>query len=210
MQTRKMISALVAIVAVALLSTAAQAATKFTLYGTGGSKTSHSFTKDGLTLTATATANGNSAKVYQSVFGLGVNSHFLDNPQVDGLIKKETLWLTFDNTVSLAKLKFAFTDFIGKSNKVRLLDGQGDLIGDMTLSTNNQILGFKTLDLLGYDLKGEKFGLTVTDYDDSFKLKTLEAAVVPVPAAAPVGLAMMAGFAAIRRIRRRKQEAQMA
>lgn len=216
---------MLAVVACFSFTGVAQAGTLFYLGGHGGTDEPYVFNKDGITLTATATAedhHGNSehAEPHQNLYGLGVKNSgnwwhdgedfHGDDKNIDSYGLIDTLWLDFSETVTLEWAKFSDVPsgisvmFGGKPEDANFSDGDDNDLGSVEL-VGGFLDHFGTVDFSdeGLTLTGKTFGIT-PGKKDSFRLKKVKVstAVVPSPAAAGAGLALL-GLAAMRRQRRR-------
>ena len=182
-----------------VFSQAASAATVFDLRGHGGSANSYSYTEDGITLTVTATSNGNDVWAHQNSRGMGVKNGWSDNTSdIDGSGWVDTLWLTFSKPVTLSYAWFANAT---GGDEARIVDGNSDKLADINLTPS--FFGYKYVNLDSHGITGTVFGFTVTDYCDDYRIKKIavDAAAVPTPSAAAAGLAVF-GLASLRRRRK--------
>lgn len=178
----------------------AQAASHTTfLTGNDGLANSHSYTTaDGVNITATATSKGivttKKALVGEYSKGLGVTSYKGDDHQVDGFLRDETLWLSFDKDFVLKGILFSYVDSNDDATiSVNMKSGNVDL-GDHYIGK-----GLAFLDLSKFDLTTTKIGITATGNYDDFKVKAVKGHAVPTPSAAIAGLAGIIGVVARRR-----------
>lgn len=205
-RTKRLTISLAVVLCVWISATGSEAfgATVINLTGSLDVGTSFDFTADGLTVTATGEdENGNARYVVRSLWGLGVYRGGLESPLIDGVGPDETLWLAFDQLVSLEKACFTFVDYRG--DEARLVDHDGNTIIDVMLSPG--VLGTRQIDFSSIiadpnALVGTVFGFRPTDCDDDFKLKRLEVTIVPLPEAALSGLGLLAGLGVVYRLRR--------
>lgn len=198
------------------LGAAAEAAT-FNIGSTSGATGvpgGYQFTVDGITLTVTAgifdsagvvTPGGNGARpwIYNG-YGMGV-SHDTDGQHtVDGSGLKEVVIFAFDKPVTVDWVRFSYFgskddfEFFADSDK----DGDLDwLFSDIDIPGS----GWFELSTI-WTTAGTIFGIGADHYSDTFKLKKLivtEAPEIPLPAAAPLFLAGLAGLGLARRRRAR-------
>ena len=154
---------------------------------------------------ATATGTGtvdpfgpfNTGELNITASGLGVTSTGLDgSDQFDGLGFRDLAILSFDQTVTLRSIDFSFVD--GNDDFVLFA---GDSVGDLTAFSLQDVMA----SVSGLDVVASVFAIGAFDFNDNFRISTIEfdAAAVPLPAAAPLFIgALMAGGIARRRARR--------
>jgi len=170
---------------------------KFWFSGHGGKKSSYTFNKDGISITATAgtfkVSNGNyygNQKVGQYSHGLGVTNYKQSNDShtVDGYgnTYQDVLVLTSNKTISLNKLFFGWTD---STDKVEIL------AGDLTTSLGTYGFSYAGSGYYKVNLPdgiiGNKFGLRASGKHDGWKVKGAYVCQIPTPQAGLAGLALL-------------------
>ncbi len=167
--------------------------------GNAGHKNSHTFSEDGISVTATGGAFNYSnklitsgVKVGQWSHGLGVkNSPTDDKHTVDGNGWDDVLFLNFNTNVLLDKIFFGWTN----GGKVKVWSGDlAELLGTYTLSYYGG--GYYQVDLPGSGFAGNSFALEASGKKDSYKVAAvkvhdLPTTVIPSPAAGLAGMALL-------------------
>ena len=201
--------AVLAAVAVALLvgsgSVARAGIVSFDVTGNAGTQSSLQFTgSDGSTVMEVtgARTDGGGAAVHQWGWGLGVDSTSSSSSWERKIVTKpEILWVKFDRTVWIKEMVFAKVDDWRDGDELKVVDGDGNMIGIWNLADGMNRLGFTWQQFNGA-LHGNKFGLTVTDWDDGWSIEKVKIhSVVPIPTVASSAGVMLAvlGFAHRRR-----------
>ena len=138
---------------------AAHADATFCFPGRGGQKYFYDFESPDLDVRVTATHDHKPTKVYQGPLGLGIKTSWLDPYQVDGFGKKEILWFDFSEAKTmLTSAKFVFTDILGKTNSVEILNADKQVVATIDLNNGFDLIGYKTVDLTSYDHLLEEVG----------------------------------------------------
>ncbi|MEM7624090.1 MAG: hypothetical protein AAF333_00530 [Planctomycetota bacterium] len=192
------------VLGVVLVSTQpASAGTTFNLKFSGldvGS--SFLYEADGINLTLTAKGNGKPALLVRSPAGVGVYSGKIDNPAIDGIGRKEVLWLETSEPLNVKAIHFTL---VGKwGDEVKFIDADGSPLGAAPLSPGYGRLGSKKLTLSDHNLDvfGTKFGITTTDWNDDFKVAKVHATTVPLSPASAMGIGGLLAVAGLYWVRR--------
>ena len=199
------------------MAPAAQASTQFDLFGHGGSQSSYTFNKDGITLNAYGTAEDYNGEIYTSAhgvkvhqrsywnkYGLGVDHNHSDGDQsVDSNGWQDTLWLAFSETVQILDVTFTGTS---DWDEIDVLDAGGIKLTEIEPDANWWGYAKEDVSDVTPALEGQLFGFTPGEYCDDFWLKKInvkevDTPVVPTPGAASAGLALL-GFVVLRRRQR--------
>ncbi len=144
----------------------------------GSSRTFTLMSGQSLTVTATWVSDSLSAsgdgEIVQSSMGLGVRHTFNpgDDNQIDGAGPDETLWLTFNQQITLTDLAFDFP---------HLTDQYDFFVGDtLVLEDQETFPGpWRALGPNGYT--GNVFGIRADNHDDNFFLAQIRYNLVPEP-----------------------------
>jgi hypothetical protein len=153
-----------------------------------------SFTVDDFTVTAAAFSGGSASYLSRSVFGLGVSSWLLDNPQIDGIGRNDTLVLTFPADVILKSASFTL---MGLNDDFRLLNGSGVSLLTADIPDDGYF-DFTTI-LPESARTGSVFGFTVAGWNDDYMLAGIEVTQIPVPPAIVLLCSGLMGLIGIRR-----------
>lgn len=115
---------------------------------------------------------------------------------VDGKGWDDTLWLDFSKPIEFTSVKFSYIGYFHED--VRILDGDGNVLGDFDLSDIKYSWHHAHLDISDLDYTGTTLGLEAYGKHDSWKVKGIKGYVVPSPVAAGTGLALLLGILARR------------
>lgn len=135
----------------------------------------------------------NCADLTRNNQGLGVNSHWFDSGSIDGSVANDLLTLTFNKAVRFTSVLFSQWD----------ASDSFDLFIDGELVAPEE----RTADASGYFSFGNLKGMTISfgadagllHSPDSFRVKSVEVAPVPLPASAFLLLGGVGGLIGLRR-----------
>lgn len=212
---KKLITALAAALAA---SGSAHAAYIWLNDGSQNGNTAHTYTNGPVTLTVTAGIYDSGGNITESPGGLGPLAHYSygtgfyegggDAFQVDGAGNDEVLLLRFNTDVHITGAWFSYVN--DGDNFDVFVDSDSDDV--LELSYDDQSIAggsfYRSVNLLALNLFGDFFGFGASGYHDNWKLKKIiyeEIPDVPLPAAAPLFIAGLAGFGFARGRKKRAQ-----
>lgn len=212
----KILQFLTAAAAGAAMIAGAQAAT-FTFNGLGGDLGKDETFTDGadfVTAIAINTEEPEAPVVHQNIFGLGVKTGAPDSAQIDNVGDDEALVFDFGAAAFLESITLSLSGFYddiliyGTNDAAVTAITSGGLSSITSISTllatitGTGVESASTIDLTGIATAYRYLIATIPGGSgDGFRVKSVSASVVPVPAALPLLLSGLAGlgFAARRR-----------
>jgi hypothetical protein len=171
---RRLIALLGLCATIGLAATANASVITFDLQGNGGSQSSYTFNSGGYTLTATGYNDffgpPTQVNVYQGSYGLGVDSLFFDNYQIDGLGGNETLRFSLSAPLQLNTVKFTL---VGYDDEFSLTVGSSYIGSTNVPGAALFDSGTGTFDFSYLNLVDALYTFGVTDYNDDYKIKQI-------------------------------------
>lgn len=206
----KLLRLLTAAAAAAAMIGGAQAAT-FTFAGIGGDLgKDQTFTSGSASVTAIAinTEEPEAPVLHQNIFGLGVTTGAPDSNQVDNVGDDEAIVFDFGAAAFLESITLSLSGFYddiriyGSNDAAVAAITSGGLSSITSISTllaavsGNGIEAVRFIDLTGIATAYRYLIATIPGGSgDGFRVKSVSASVVPVPAALPLLLSGLAGLA---------------